>query len=346
MHDPQLMDSLVLIAPGQLRLERRPIPEPGPGEVRIRVTHAGICGSDLHYFRDGGYGQVRMSAPMVLGHEIAGRVDRFGPGADGSGLDIGDAVAIDPSDPCGVCRACRTGRTRFCEDMRFMGSALRDPPVEGGFSQFVVCAVGRAVPLTGGDGAGAGALSEPLAVALHAVRRLGQPAAGRRLLITGFGPIGALALLAARNAGYHDISVADVADAPLALAARLGARRVIDLRQDRPPPRSHAAGLECAGHAAALQTMVASLSCGGHMVQVGLMPADVPLPVNDITLRELRMEGSFRFDSEFRVAARLISEGVIDIAAVVTETFPYRDAASAMKAAQNRERSIKVLLTF
>jgi len=346
MHEPQLMDSLVLNAPGQLRVERRPIPEPGPGEVRVRVTHAGICGSDIHYFRHGGYGQVRMSAPMVLGHEVAGRVDRLGPGVGPAQAEIGDPVAVDPAQPCGLCRACRDGRQRLCEKMRFMGSALRDPPVEGGFSQYVVCSAHRAIRLAGENGLESGVLSEPLAVALHAVGQLGRASAGERLLITGFGPIGALALLAARHAGYNDISVADIARAPLALAARLGAQRVIDLRRERPEPQSHAAGLECAGHAAALQTMVASLSSGGHMVQVGLMTTDVPMPVNEITLRELSVEGSFRFDAEFRVAARLISEGIIDVSAIVTEAFPYQEAASAMQAAQNREHSIKVLLTF
>ena len=217
------MRAIVLHSPGDLRIEEQEEPAPGPGEVLVRIERGGICGSDLHYFRHGGFGTVRMKAPMTLGHEIAGRIAGLGPGVDGPA--VGTVVVVNPANPCGKCSFCLEGQPIHCLDMRFLGSAMRTPHVQGGFADYLVCRAGNAVPLRSGDIA-AGAFAEPLAVCLHAVGQ--APVYGRRVLIMGAGPIGVLLVAAARFAGAREIVVVDIKDEPLAYALRVGADRAIN----------------------------------------------------------------------------------------------------------------------
>lgn len=338
--------ALVLVEPGVLTLDIRPLPEPAAGEVRVRIAHGGICGSDLHYFLHGGFGKVRMRGPMVLGHEIAGRVDAVGPGVDGA--RIGQAVAVNPSLACGGCAECRAGAPRFCTDMRFMGSAMRNPPVEGGFRDHVVCTAAQAVPFAGVDLAEA-ALAEPLAVCLHAVRQAGD-LAGKRVLITGFGPIGALCLLAARRAGAAEVIVTDVADAPLALAVRLGSAAALNTR-DPAALAGVKSGrgqvdvtLECAGHPAAIADAIEATAPRGTLVQVGMLGAETTAPLTHVVTRELTYRGTFRFDAEFGPAVDLIARRVIDVRPLISARFGLNQAADAFALAQDKGRAMKVLL--
>ena len=126
------MEALVIHAPGDLRVEQIDTPEVGPGQLRVRVRCGGICGSDLHYYQHGGFGTIRIQEPMVLGHEVAGVVAEAGPGTP---FAPGDRVAISPSRPCGLCRYCQQGLQNHCLDMRYYGSAMRNPHVQGAFRQ-------------------------------------------------------------------------------------------------------------------------------------------------------------------------------------------------------------------
>ncbi|MDB5373625.1 MAG: L-idonate 5-dehydrogenase, partial [Belnapia sp.] len=201
------MKSIVIHAPKDLRIEEQAEPVPGPGQLRIRVKAGGICGSDLHYYLHGGFGAVRLREPMVLGHEIAGLVDALGEGISGHAL--GQPVAVNPSLPCGACRHCLAGRPNHCLEMRFYGSAMRMPHVQGGFSDFLVCEAARAVPLPPGMSPELAAFAEPLAVCLHAARQAG-PLLGARVLVTGAGPIGNLAIAVARHAGAREVVATDL----------------------------------------------------------------------------------------------------------------------------------------
>ena len=192
------MEALVIHAPGDLRVETYPTPPTGAGQLRVRVRCGGICGSDLHYYQHGGFGTVRIQEPMVLGHEVAGVVEEAGP--DAGGFAAGDRVAISPSRPCGLCRYCQQGLQNHCLDMRYYGSAMRTPHVQGAFRQEIVVEHWQAHRLADSVSDGEGSMAEPLSVALHAVRRAG-PLLGKRVLVTGCGPIGALAIIAARRAG-------------------------------------------------------------------------------------------------------------------------------------------------
>src|SRR3954447_10945335 len=211
--------AVVIHAPRELRLEETEVPALGPKDVEVRIRHGGICGSDLHYYQDGGFGTVRIREPFIPGHEIAGEVMLTGPAV--TRVRPGDKVAVDPSRPCGHCRYCLEGMPRHCLDMRFFGSAMRFPHVQGGFREVLVCTEAQAVPVPQGLRLEHAVFAEPLSVCLHGATQAG-PLLGKRVLVTGTGPIGALALLVARQAGAREIVTTDLADPPLQLARCIG----------------------------------------------------------------------------------------------------------------------------
>ena len=199
---------LVIRAEGELRLGEQDAGEPGPGQVlvKVKVSLGGICGSDLHYFRHGGFGTVRLQQPMVLGHEVAGTVAALGEGV--TALRIGQGVAINPSQPCtgkgAACKFCREGLPNQCLEMRFYGSAMRMPHVQGAFRNLLLCQASQCVPVADGVGLRLAALAEPFSVGLHAVSRAGS-LLGKRVLVSGCGPIGVLAVAAARVHGAAEV---------------------------------------------------------------------------------------------------------------------------------------------
>src|SRR4051812_14968779 len=140
------MRAAVLHAQRDLRIEDVAAPQPGPGEVAVRIEAGGICGSDLHYYFDGGFGTVRLKEPMILGHEIAGTVARVG--VEVASIKPGQRVAVNPSRPCGQCRYCQEGKQNQCLDMRFYGSAMRFPHVQGGFRDVLVCEEAQTIPVS------------------------------------------------------------------------------------------------------------------------------------------------------------------------------------------------------
>src|SRR5215471_12184286 len=165
------MRAVVIHAPKDLRIDSFPDATPGPGQVRVKIANGGICGSDLHYYHQGGFGTVRIREPMALGHEIAGVVAAVGQGV--ADLAVGTRVAVNPSLPCGACAYCREGMRNQCLDMRFMGSAMRDPHVQGGFREHVTVEAAQAIPIAERLSLAEAAMAEPLAVCLHAANQAG-----------------------------------------------------------------------------------------------------------------------------------------------------------------------------
>ena len=223
------MLALVAHAAKDLRIEERPAAAPGEGEISVRIAFGGVCGSDLHYYNHGGFGTVRIKQPMILGHEIAGVVEAVGAACER--INVGDRVAVNPSVPCNRCRYCLEGRQNQCLDMRFYGSAMRFPHVQGAFRERLVCWEAQAHLAPANVSLEEAAMAEPLAVALHAVRRAGS-LTGKRVLVSGSGPIGALSAIAARRAGAAEIVVTDIADGALAFAGRIGVDRTINVARD------------------------------------------------------------------------------------------------------------------
>jgi L-idonate 5-dehydrogenase len=343
------MLAAILHAPRDLRIEDLPEAAPGPGQVSIRIRSGGICGSDMHYYLHGGFGTVRLQEPMVLGHEIAGEVLATGPGV--TSVQSGDRVAVNPGLPCGHCRYCLEGRANQCLDMRFYGSAMRMPHVQGGFRQQLVCAESQAVKLPPTMSFETAAFAEPLAVCLHAAAQAG-PLQGRRVLVTGTGPIGALAILVARHGGAREVVATDLSPAPLALARRIGADLALDLKAEPGALERFSADkghfdvvFEASGSGAALAGAIQAARPGATIVQLGL-GGEVPLPVNTLVAKEIALKGTFRFDAEFAWATEFLASGAINVAPLLTEVVPLRDATRAFELAADRSRAMKVQLSF
>ncbi|MGF6345719.1 L-idonate 5-dehydrogenase [Variovorax sp. W2I14] len=340
---------LVIHAPDDLRLDEQDAGEIGPGQVLVKVGMGGICGSDLHYFHNGGFGTVRIKEPMVLGHEVAGTVAAVAPGVES--VRIGDKVAINPSRPCGACKFCLEGLPNQCLEMRFYGSAMRTPHVQGAFRNMLLCEATQCVKVADHVPLRLAALAEPFSVGLHAVSRAGS-LLGKRVLVSGCGPIGVLAIAAARVHGAAEIVATDMVDEPLAIARAIGADGTINVAQDKTWVSRYAADkgtfdvmLECSGNERALRDGLEVMRPRGIVVQLGL-GGDVSIPQNMVVAKELSICGSFRFHAEFALAVRLINEGRIDLSPVVSHTFPMLKARDAFELASDRKQAMKVLIDF
>ena len=346
------MKACTLYGARDLRLvDRDPPAVPGPGEVRVAYETGGICGSDLHYYHEGRAGSFALTEPLILGHEIAGRVVELGAGV--AGLEVGQPVAIDPNLPCLACPQCLAGQTNLCREMVFFGSAAVTPHVQGGYREELVVPSRQCVGLPPGFDVAVAAFAEPLAVCLHAVERAGA-LAHRHVLVTGAGPIGCLTVMAAKLAGAARVSATDVAGAPLERVAALGADETIDVSGEAPALAALAAGrgrvdvaFECSGNPAALAACIESVRPRGTVVQTGLMPPPTsPVAVNRLLAKELALLGTFRFHDEFRRAVDALVGGRLDVAPLLTGTFDFADADAAFEAARDRDRHMKVQLRF
>lgn len=321
-------------------------------EVRVAVAFGGICGSDLHYFHRGAVGDFAIREPMTLGHEVSGVVVETG--RDVQDLTAGTKAALDPARPCLSCRYCRAGRSNLCTGMRFLGSAARFPHVQGGFAQQLVLRQDQVIPVPDGVDLLRLSTAEPLSVALHAARRAG-PLLGRRVIVTGSGPIGLLIARAARLAGAAEVVSTDIEDAALAVARdHMGATGTINVADDpqglepfKADGGAFDVAFEASGSAAALGSLFDVVSRGGRIVQVGMLPpGTAPVPVNALQSREIELVGAFRAHDEFRLAVDLIVGGDIDVGPILSGVYPLGQAVAAFERAGDRSRVVKLHLAL
>lgn len=344
------MKAAVVHAPHDLRIEDFEVPPVGPNDVKVRVRAGGICGSDLHYYQHGGFGTVRVREPMILGHEVAGEVVEIGAAV--THVRPGDPVAVNPSLPCGRCCYCLEGMANQCLDMRFNGSAMRMPHTQGLFREMLVCTAGQAVPVRPDVPLELVAFAEPLSVCLHAARQAGA-LQGRRVLVTGTGPIGALCIMVARHAGAREIVATDIADAPLAVARAIGADLALNTRTDAASFGRFGADkghfdvvFEASGAGPALAGALHVARPGATVVQLGLGGVETPVPMNTVVAKEISLRGSFRFHQEFAWSVDFLSSGAIDPRPLLTEVIPLADAVRAFDLAGDRTRAMKVQLAI
>ncbi len=344
------MRAVVIHSEKDLRVETTTAPELGPLDVRVRIEAGGICGSDLHYYLHGGFGTIRLREPMILGHEIAGSVEAVG--AEVSRVKPGDRVAVNPSRACGRCRYCQMGLQQHCTDMLFYGSAMRFPHVQGGFRDLLVVEERQAVKLPSHVPAAQAAFAEPLSVCLHAAKRAGS-LLGKRVLVTGSGPIGVLTVVAAKAAGAAEIVVTDVVDGPLPTALKMGATRALNVMAE--PERlktDYADGkgafdvmFEASGNQHALSGAFDVVRPGGVIVQIGV-GGNFTLPINVLVAKEFDLRGSFRFHEEFDWAVQMIGSGTVDLSPLLTASIPVERAVEAFDLAADKSRAMKVQLAF
>ncbi|TCR00515.1 L-idonate 5-dehydrogenase [Neorhizobium sp. JUb45] len=343
------MKAVVIHSAKDLRVEEREVETAGPGQVDISIEAGGICGSDLHYYHYGGFGTVRVREPMILGHEVAGRVVALGSGV--SHLAVGDRVAVSPSRPCNACDYCLKGQQNHCLNMRFYGSAMPMPHIQGAFCQRLVAEAWQCHKVGEGISINEAAFAEPFAVTLHAVSRAGS-LQGKRVLVTGCGPIGVLSIIAARLHGAREVVATDVMDAVLEKARVIGADRTINVASELEALNAYTANkgyfdvhFEASGNERAVRSGLEVLKPRGILVQLGL-GGDISLPQNTIVAKEIEVKGTFRFHEEFGQAVDLINQKRVDFSPLLSEIYPVADAVKAFEAAGDRGRSMKVQLSF
>lgn len=341
------MKSVVIHAARDLRIEDTQVGEPGADEVLIKMAAGGICGSDLHYYNHGGIGDaIRVREPMILGHEVSGHIAKLGDGVEG--LEVGQLVAVSPSRPCYNCEYCHEGAHNHCLNMRFYGSAMPFPHIQGAFREMLVADAAQCAPADGLT-AGEAAMAEPLAVCLHATRLAGG-LTGKSVLVTGCGPIGVLSILCARRAGADHIVATDISDFTLGLAKQAGADEVVNVSTDNldrfAADKGHFDVLyECSGAQVALAQAVPAMRPRGIIMQLG-MGGDMTLPVQAMTGKELQMRGSFRFHEEFFTGVSLMQKGLIDVKPLITHTLGIDKAIEAFEIAGDRSTAMKAQISF
>lgn len=324
-----------LSAPETISVVEGAKPNPGPGEVLIKMACVGVCGSDTHYLTHGRIGSFAVDYPMVLGHEGSGVIEAVGEGVNPT--RVGERVAIEPGVPCRTCEQCLRGAYNLCPDMVFHAT----PPYDGSLAEYITHDAAFAHPIPSGVSLESAAMVEPFSVGLWATRKADlQP--GQRVLITGCGPIGLMCLIAAKARGVTDITVVDMSAERLAYAKERGAHTV------QAPDKSYDgpfdALLECTGNERVTTAAVNELDRGGCGVLIGMGGDTVALPLSALQEREVTVTGVFRYANTWPTALKMLADGVIQLDDLVTGKFSLEESEDALLAGSRDQASVKAMI--
>jgi L-iditol 2-dehydrogenase len=320
---PETMRASVLTGVGEIAIEERAVPRPQCDEVLIRVAAVGVCGSDVHYYREGRIGDFVVDAPLILGHEVSGRIAAVGADVDAG--RVGQRVAIEPQRPCRVCWQCKAGRYNLCPDIAFYAT----PPTDGAFCEYVTIQADFAHPVPDLVSDEAAALLEPLSVGIWAARKA-RIAPGSRVLVAGAGPIGVITTQAAKAFGAAEIIVSDPVAGRRALVAQFGATHTLDPAQENVRGLDVDAFIDASGAAPAVVSGIRAVRGGGVVVLVGTGADEIPMPIPVIQSRELTVTGVFRYTGTWPVAAHLVASGQVDLDTLVTARYSLADTEKAL----------------
>jgi 2-desacetyl-2-hydroxyethyl bacteriochlorophyllide A dehydrogenase len=317
-------------------------PSPAPGEVQVRTTAVGVCGSDTHAVH-GTHPFVPL--PYLPGHEVIGTVESVGEGVDPGWT--GTRVTVEPDLPCHACATCLRGDINLCENLQFFGCGYS----QGGMADFFTIPEGRLHRLPDSLDDVAASLIEPLATPVHAVRLVG-PLEGRRVAIIGAGPIGLLALAAARATGAEGVVVTDVLTDKRERAQRLGAAATVDATAPDAVAQVRAAlggsadvVFDCVGMEVTMRQAIAMVDRGGTVALVGVPAGDLTLPMAIVQDRRIRIQGVATYlPQDVARAIELLEDGAVDTRAMVTAVVPMDEAARAFALATSGEH-VKVLVS-
>lgn len=324
---PATMRASVLTGQRQLAVSEVPIPSYADDEVLVEVAAVGVCGSDTHYFRHGRIGDFVVDGPLILGHELSGRIVAVGANVPES--RIGERVAIEPQKNCRRCRECRAGRYNLCPTMEFFAT----PPIDGAFARYAVIRTEFAHTVPDSLSDEAAALLEPLSVAITTMRKAGI-VPGSSILIAGAGPIGIICAQTAKAFGASEIIVSDLVAERRERALRYGATRVIDPRDTDVAT----AGLDvnafvdASGAPRAVFDGIKAVRPAGTAVLVGLGSSEMNLPIEHIQNLEINVTGVFRYTDTWPAAIHLVATGQVDLDSLVTGKFDLDHAAEALEA--------------
>jgi len=333
-----------LIEPRKVVVEEASKPKAGPGEVVINVKYCGICGSDIHAYHGV---HPFISPPIVLGHEFSGVVEEVGSGV--TGVEPGQRVVVEPLLTCGKCLNCRLGHYNRCVSMKVIGCQ-----VDGAFAEYVLVPAHRVIPIPDEVSFKQGALVEPLAVAVHAVKR-GGPLCGRSVVVLGAGPIGLLTASVAKRWGAGEVMITDLSDRKLEVAKSLGVDHTVNARREDPIKVAREVFgeegvdviFECVGsNPVTIAQAIEMARRGATIVVVGVFSGDIPIKLGFVQDRELELRGTAVYIfKDFLDAIQLIRRGEVDVEKLVTKTFPLREVPEAFRfIEENRDEVIKVLI--
>ncbi|OMF21942.1 alcohol dehydrogenase [Paenibacillus sp. FSL H8-0548] len=341
------MKAAVLESQGSIEVKQVPIPSVKADEALVEVKCIGICGSDVHYYEHGKIGRYEVKQPLILGHELAGVVVEVGENVQH--IKVGDRVAVEPGVTCGRCENCKSGRYNLCPDVVFMAT----PPVDGAWAEYVAVRADFLFPMPDEMSFEEGALLEPLSVGFHAMKRA-QVQPEDRVLVTGLGPIGQLAVAAARLFGVSEIYGSDVVEYRRELAKTMGVTDVCDPMteslQDKVNEWSHGKGvdviIETSGNAGAIAASTAHVKRGGKIVLVGLpAAASIGINVNELIDGEIDVLGVFRYANTYPAAIRALQSGKIQLEKTITHKFKLDDIQEALDMAiHQKNSSMKIMI--
>ncbi|KAE8765505.1 L-idonate 5-dehydrogenase [Georgenia thermotolerans] len=334
------MKALTIHGKTDIREEEVPTPEPGEGQVRLRMAYAGICGSDLHYYFEGANGEYVVREPLVPGHEVSGTVDLDPSGelAPGTPVTVHPATFGTPED--GI-----EDRRHLWPGGSYLGSASTWPHTQGGMSEYLLVGKDMVRVLPAGLPLRRAALAEPLAVALHAINVAGG-VEGKRVLVSGSGPIGLLAAAAALAKGATEVVATDVLAGPLERARALGVHGTVQVGIEEIPALAFDVVLECSGVPAAISPALVGARRAGIVVQVGMVPNEArPVNLAPLVSKELQLRGTFRFNDEIDEAVELLDANP-SFERVITHDLPAGQAVEAFAAARDSAASGKVVVSL
>jgi L-iditol 2-dehydrogenase len=327
------MRAMLVHGPRDLRPAEWPVPEPGPGEVLVRVKACGICGSDVHSYEYGEIGGTVIEQPLVLGHELAGVVAGLGPGVEGPA--VGTPVAVDPAMPCGACEFCLEGNPHICPQMRFFGNY----PWHGGFRDYLAHPADLLFPLPEGMTYTEGALLEPMGIALY-VAGLADIRLGDRVAVLGAGPVGLLCIDMVRLAGAAEILASDLVDARVEAARRQGAAEawnageedVVARIMERTGGRGVDVAIEAAGAPETVEQAMEVTKPGGTVVLVGIPAEDrVAFKASVARRKGLTIKYDRRMKHTYPRCIALVQAGKVDLQPLATHHFPLERLGEALE---------------
>jgi L-iditol 2-dehydrogenase len=330
----------VMYGTHDVRLEDKPVPEPGAKEVLVEIKAVGVCGSDVHYYEEGRIGSFVVEEPLILGHEAMGTI--VGLGEDVTKHEVGERVALEPGVPDMTCRECRAGRYNLCPNVRFFAT----PPIDGAFTNYVAIHEDFAFTLPDNLSDNAGALMEPLSVGIWSCRKAGVEA-GDHVLVSGAGPIGLLAMQVALAQGATEVTITDVAPERLDMAQKTGATRTINVSEE---PLADAgvevdALIECSGNPRALNDGIRCTRPAGTVVVVGMGPGEeTSIPLALIQNKEIWLTGTFRYANTYPAAIELAATGKVDLDAIVTGYYGLEDTEEALLASRKNPGNVKPMV--
>lgn len=322
---PSTMRASILKRQGIMTIETLTVPTPGPDEVLVQVAAVGVCGSDVHYYEHGRIGPFVVDHPLILGHELSGRIVAVGSAVDPE--RVGNRVAVEPQRPCRTCVQCRAGRYNLCPKMEFYAT----PPIDGAFAEYVTIQDDFAYDVPDSVSDESAALIEPLSVGIWACERAGvRP--GSRVLVAGAGPIGVIVAQAARAFGASEVHITDISEDRLAFALQHGASHTLNALTESVEGLGVDVFIDASGAAEAVRSGIKAVGPAGKVILVGLGADDIELPVNVIQNNEIWVSGVFRYVNTWPLAIQLIADGKVDLDVLVTGRFALTEAESALNA--------------